>query len=124
MTKLLSPPLRLAVPVLPLLLACGEPAASAASAAQPTTSLAATPSVTTKLTLQVDGMVCEGCEGAIRDAVTALPGVTSCLASHTEKQAVIEYDPAAVQPAKLAEVIAALGYKVAPPGGTAPAPTH
>lgn len=108
-----SLPLGLCLGLLAALSACSKGEEAPATAATPTTAAAPAPGAA-RITLPVEGMTCEGCESVIKDAVTALDGVTSCVASHTEKVATVEYDPAKVEPGKLAEVIAGLGYKVGP----------
>ena len=46
----------------------------------------------TKATLSVEGMTCGGCERFIIRTVSALPGVKSVTASHTEKRVEVSYD--------------------------------
>jgi len=66
-----------------------------------------------KITLRVEGMSCGHCEAAVRDAIRKLPGVSSAAASHRQKEAVIEFDPALVSGARIAEAITEAGYSVA-----------
>lgn len=65
----------------------------------------------TTVELRVEGMVCEACEETIGEKVGAMAGVESCTASHTEKNAVVRYDPGQTSPQVIAEAIGALGYK-------------
>lgn len=41
-------------------------------------------------TIKIDGMMCPHCEAAVKKALEAIDGVTSAVASHTEKQATVE----------------------------------
>lgn len=40
--------------------------------------------------IKIDGMMCPHCEAAVKKALEAIDGVTSAVASHTEKQATVE----------------------------------
>lgn len=65
--------------------------------------------------LKVEGMVCEACEQTIGEKIGGLAGVESCVASHTEKSAVVRYDPGQTSPQALAAAITALGYRASAP---------
>lgn len=41
-------------------------------------------------TIKIDGMMCPHCEATVKKALEAIDGVTSAVASHTEKQATVE----------------------------------
>jgi len=66
-----------------------------------------------KITLRVEGMSCGHCEAAVQNALRKLPGVGQATASHKKKEAVVEFDPALVSGARLAEAITEAGYSVA-----------
>lgn len=53
---------------------------------------AAAEAAVTKATLSVEGMTCQGCERFIIRTLSALPGVKSVTASHTEKRVEVSYD--------------------------------
>lgn len=66
-----------------------------------------------KITLNVGGMKCGGCETLIQDAVNACEGVMSVKANHQEGQVEIEFDPSKTNPERLKEVIVGEGYTIA-----------
>lgn len=41
-------------------------------------------------TIEIDGMMCNGCSSAVKEALEALDGVTSATADHTTGKAVVE----------------------------------
>ena len=43
-----------------------------------------------KKTIKVEGMMCPHCEAHMKEALEGIEGVVSAVASHTEKNAVIE----------------------------------
>jgi len=61
--------------------------------------------------LKVEGMVCESCEGAITAKLTTIEGVHSAVLSHTEKSAVLSYDPGLTSTKEIIAAIEQLGYK-------------
>lgn len=63
-------------------------------------------------TVQVEGMACGHCEITIQEAVRKLPGIKKVKASKRKKQAVVEYDEAAVDLPRIKAAIAATGYTV------------
>jgi copper chaperone CopZ len=69
----------------------------------------------TTTTIEVQGMTCEGCEGAVRTAVLRLPGVQECTPSHVEQKAIVTYDGALVQLDTILETITRLGYEARRP---------
>ncbi|NJN64054.1 MAG: heavy-metal-associated domain-containing protein [Acidobacteria bacterium] len=72
-------------------------------------------------------MTCAGCESSIKEAVGAIPGVTTVNASHTEGSAQVEYDAAQVNPEAIRTAIEKLGYGIAPepaPAAEQAAPTQ
>jgi len=54
-----------------------------------------------KITLKVDGMVCEHCAKTVTDALKALPGIRSVSVDLKAKSVMAEYDPAQVTPEKI-----------------------
>jgi len=65
--------------------------------------------------LHVTGMTCEGCENTVKDAVTAVEGVTGAETSYVKELAVITYDSTLTTESDLSKVIDELGYKVEGP---------
>ncbi|HEU4343015.1 MAG TPA: heavy metal-associated domain-containing protein [Candidatus Binatia bacterium] len=66
---------------------------------------------TKKSTIRVDGMKCAKCTGSVEKALKATPGVEKVEMNLERKEAVVEYDDAKVNEAKLREVINATGFK-------------
>ncbi len=64
-----------------------------------------------KITLDVEGMMCEHCEARVRKALEAVAGVVSATASHTENTAVVETD-GSVDAGTLKAAVEAQDYKV------------
>lgn len=62
----------------------------------------------------VEGMMCDGCEQAVRRKVGALPSVAGVQASYKERRVVVQHDPEATDASTIAEVIDGLGYKAIP----------
>lgn len=56
-------------------------------------------------TLKVAGMVCAGCEVAVKMAAKKVDGVTDAKASHETGTAEITYDPAKTNPEAIAKAI-------------------
>lgn len=69
-------------------------------------------SLGTTTTLSLSGLHCASCAGSIDADLEDLPGVISTTTSYAKQQAVIIYDPSLTTPAKFAQVIEKLGYKV------------
>ncbi len=65
-----------------------------------------------QLTFNVKGMTCTGCEETIETNVKKLEGIQNVIASHTEKTAIIEYDPQKSDTTKIKEAISESGYEV------------
>lgn len=90
----------------------GSVATRASSAAEATRAHGEA-TTTSVVTLNIEGMTCEACEGAIRKAVERIDGVRSCTVSHKEKVARIELEPGKkVDESLLAKAITDLGYQV------------
>lgn len=60
----------------------------------------------------VEGMTCTGCEQTVQNSVKKLEGVDIVTASHTGKTAMVSFDPAKTDTAKIREAIASTGYTV------------
>ena len=67
----------------------------------------------TRTEFAVGGMKCMGCVNNVEQALKALAGVTSVEVSLEEGRVGVEYDPALLDEARLAEAIRAAGYSVA-----------
>lgn len=104
--------------------ACSTSEQDPAADATTTAVAAPAPKGATTGTFPVEGMVCEGCQHSIQDAVAKLDGVVSCTADHEKKQAEVVYDPAKVKPDQIVAAIGKLGYRSAPPGQPVPPPAE
>jgi copper chaperone len=68
--------------------------------------------MTRRVTLNVNGMTCGGCEHAVKRALTQLPGVEDVNASHKDALVEVAYDPDKAGPAQFTQKIEAIGYEV------------
>ncbi|MCS7174060.1 MAG: heavy-metal-associated domain-containing protein [Armatimonadetes bacterium] len=68
-----------------------------------------------KMHLRVGGMHCSLCVETIRRAVLKLPGVRSVHVSIAHEEALVEYDPARVEPPAITATLEALGFAVRAP---------
>lgn len=66
----------------------------------------------TKMILTVKGMMCSHCENRVNKAVSAIDGVKSVKADHTNNSVEVEFDNSKVQLKTIKEVIANEGYEV------------
>jgi copper chaperone len=64
------------------------------------------------LTLQIEGMHCDGCAAAIKAVVEREPGVKAASVSFKDGEARILYDPEATSAAQLVAAVGRLGYRV------------
>ncbi len=62
-------------------------------------------------TIKIDGMMCPHCEATVKKALEAIDGVTSAVASHTEKQATVELSKD-VDTAVLEQAVIDAGYTI------------
>ena len=62
-------------------------------------------------TIKIDGMMCPHCEATVKKALEAIDGVTSAVASHTEKQATVELSKD-VDTATLEQAVVDAGYTI------------
>jgi mercuric ion binding protein len=60
--------------------------------------------------LAVDGMWCAGCSYIVKKTLAGVPGVTAVDVSMAEKAAVVTFDDAETDVAKLTEVTAGVGF--------------
>lgn len=63
-------------------------------------------------TFAVKGMMCTGCEAAIKGSVKKLPGVEKVDASYKKGEATVAYDPNRVSEKEIETAIAKAGYQV------------
>ncbi len=68
------------------------------------------------VTLEIQGMHCNGCAMAITEAVEKVGGVSRCRVSLEDESAQVELDPARVTAAAVVAVIDGLGYQAGLPG--------
>ena len=61
---------------------------------------------------KIGGLHCSLCTGSIEKALGQLPGVEKVAVSLTHEQALVEYDPARVQPEQLLQTLREMGYTV------------
>ncbi len=64
--------------------------------------------------LDVQGMSCDACVGHVTRALRGLGGVLSAAVSLSDHEAIVVYDPAAVQVSQMLEAVADEGYVAAP----------
>ena len=68
---------------------------------------------TKTVTIKVEGMKCAKCSASVSKALKATEGVESAEVSSEKGEAVIKYDDAKLNEAKLREVINSTGFKAA-----------
>ena len=66
---------------------------------------------TTTVTLSVEGMTCASCSVAVRTVLKRLDGVKEAKVNLSEKNAVVEYEPAKVKPQQMVDAVNRLGYQ-------------
>ena len=59
----------------------------------------------------VNGMTCVGCEVTLEDNISKINGVVSVKASHTDKEAIIEFDSTKTDLFTITKTIKESGYK-------------
>lgn len=64
----------------------------------------------TRVSLNVTGMSCTGCEQRIGVVLKRLDGVGRVLADHQAATVVVDYDPAAIEEAIIVRRLEAAGY--------------
>ena len=65
-----------------------------------------------QVTIKVGGMSCGGCVKNVTGALTALDGVQNAVVSLERGEAVVEFDPAKLDRAQLAQAIDDAGFEV------------
>ena len=65
-----------------------------------------------EVTLNVEGMTCDGCENAIKAGVETLDGVESVESSHEEAWTKVKFDKAVISLAEIEAKITDTGYEV------------
>ena len=63
------------------------------------------------LEVKIEGMHCEGCAKTIQSLLTQEPGVMSAKVSFAEATASVFYDPAVINPARVAAAIGKVGFR-------------
>ena len=66
---------------------------------------------TTTVTFSVEGMTCAWCPVAVKTVLKRLDGVKEAKVSLSEKNAVVEYEPAKVKPQEMVDAVNRLGYQ-------------
>lgn len=64
-----------------------------------------------EIELDVEGMMCGGCENSVQKVVAGIPGVVGVKADHKSKKVIVVGD---VDKTVLAQAITDAGYKVGP----------
>ncbi|HLS48235.1 MAG TPA: heavy metal translocating P-type ATPase [Gemmatimonadales bacterium] len=74
-----------------------------------------------KVTIPVSGMTCAACSSRVQRTLSQTPGVTDANVNLMLRNAVVQFDPAAISPDQLVETIRGTGYgaELATPGRTA-----
>jgi periplasmic mercuric ion binding protein len=65
---------------------------------------------TATVTLSVEGMTCASCSVAVKTVLKRLDGVKEAKVNLSEKNAVVEYEPAKVKPQQMVDAVNKLGY--------------
>ncbi len=78
------------------------------------------PSGKARFRAKVGGLHCSLCTGTIEKALGRRPGVDKVAVSLTHEQALVEYDPARVQPEELLQTLREIGYTIWDPRKTRP----
>lgn len=61
---------------------------------------------------RVEGMHCEGCAQAVKNALTSLHGVERVIVMLGEGKVIVAYDPERIRVKRMVEAIEAIGYRV------------
>ena len=72
-------------------------------------------------TISVSGMTCAACSGRVQRSLEKTPGVATAAVNLMTGEATVDFDPAAVAPERLVEVIRETGYGAEMPRGDATA---
>jgi copper chaperone CopZ len=60
--------------------------------------------------LKLEGMTCDGCVRAIERKLSRVAGVNSARVNLTQRNAVVDYDDARIQPEQLIGAVEQMGY--------------
>ena len=77
---------------------------------------------TRTVALVVEGMTCGSCRHHVERALERVPGVKEAAVDLAHGTVTVDYDPAEIAPAALAEAVRAAGYGVEAPGALPLAP--
>ncbi len=69
------------------------------------------------VTLAITGMTCGHCVAATKKSLASVPGVSDVAVTLDPPRAVVTYDPAKADAARLAAAVREAGYAAATPGG-------
>ena len=64
------------------------------------------------ITLDIDGMTCQGCVGSVTRVLQAAPGVNAARVTLSPGRAEVTYDPSRVDVATLRKAVEDAGYDV------------
>jgi copper chaperone CopZ len=90
-------------------LACSEDSQAKAKTAN--TKVAAVPASATTAAFRVEGMMCAGCEGRVREALNKVDGVYKVDVKMTDKRVVVAFDKAKTNADSIAKVMIEVGFK-------------
>lgn len=65
-----------------------------------------------QITLQIQGMTCQGCVKAVQQAMDELCGVKNAFVNLDTKQAIIDYDENALDKLQIVQTIEDIGFDV------------
>lgn len=65
------------------------------------------------VTIDIKGMTCSGCVASVRRVLQAVAGVRTVEVSLEQGQAVVQYEAATADPARLRAAVEGAGYEVA-----------
>lgn len=64
------------------------------------------------VTIKIKGMTCMGCVNSIKNVLKNLPGIAQLEVTLDPAQAVVQFDPASINPNQLKEAIIDAGFDV------------
>ena len=74
------------------------------------------PAASATCTIPVSGMTCAACSGRVQRSLERMPGVDTATVNLMTGEATVAFDPDAVHPAQLVDVIRQVGYGAELPG--------
>ena len=63
-------------------------------------------------TLKIKGMTCMGCVGSVKQVLESVPGVSTVNVSLEQGLAIVDYDAARTDPARLGAAVEEAGFEV------------